>query len=802
MEFWISAALSLLGGVFFHVGAISWVSEPAMPGDWLIIFGSGLGDQRQAAMGRLPDGDEPKMGGSRIVGLLSRGGRSAFCRLPKDIEFGEGIFSLGIGAETVLVNLPRPRWAQALPLAPGIGKNEGTPGGNLQILGRNFLLKESDRSRVAVVLQRGSQRVPVAVREVEPFSLVVSVPPALSEGNWELLVHNGHGGSKGWGRPLAIRVKSPEQWPKQVWNARDFGAKGNNQDDDTAAIERGLEKIAETGGGVLWFPKGTYRVSRSLFLPKRTTLRGELDDQTILQWPMSSPGSSEDYLFAGLTGAGDYAIQNITLRMRNVQWAALCDLSFWSYLKAESPGVISFLPSALQGRVPTYGTAGNIFLTKVSIEYMESAGRPSDPGNPAKDMQWKHGFWGLYDNNSVAYFGILMAGVHNVEISRCRILGRIRIVDGQNVRMEDCESSNPWAHSHWVDIGGENWVVERNVLRAGVLTMRGGWEFPVAHVYAAHNWGQVYDGEREGLALDGIGQPYSRRHPFTAESWVGHAVRCKGTRIYCESNVPCEKWVGMDMQVLHGTGVTQVRKVVSAGQDGVDGLPYVEVDRPWAIGPDGDSLLLVHMLCQDLVWYGNDFSGTSGFAEIWGFAYDCVIARNHIRESQGSWATGGWLIQWLDNELDAARTFQQGVGPQGTDERTAEGNLPFGLLGVVSSDAFWKSAGNPKGADVSRYEVDRFMGGIVRRNRLRGGYEIYFRKGYWVSDPDSALPAVIEDLAIQDNEIEDTAVGIHIKAGVDRVLLEGNRFNRVNVPLIVVDPNALMGPGSARGGGE
>jgi polygalacturonase len=45
-------------------------------------------------------------------------------------------------------------------------------------------------------------------------------------------------------------------------NVRDFGAVGNGQADDTAAVRHAIEQ----GDGVLWFPPGTYRLTRTILV--------------------------------------------------------------------------------------------------------------------------------------------------------------------------------------------------------------------------------------------------------------------------------------------------------------------------------------------------------------------------------------------------------------------------------------------------------------------------------------------------------------------------------------------------------
>ena len=59
-----------------------------------------------------------------------------------------------------------------------------------------------------------------------------------------------------------------------------FGATGNGSTDDTAAIQAAL--TAATGGGVVYLPNGTYKITSTLTIPAAVTLLGESRGNTFL----------------------------------------------------------------------------------------------------------------------------------------------------------------------------------------------------------------------------------------------------------------------------------------------------------------------------------------------------------------------------------------------------------------------------------------------------------------------------------------------------------------------------------------
>jgi hypothetical protein len=51
---------------------------------------------------------------------------------------------------------------------------------------------------------------------------------------------------------------------RELYSVLDFGATGNGSTDDTAAIQAAINAVGNTGGGIVYFPEGTYRVTSEL----------------------------------------------------------------------------------------------------------------------------------------------------------------------------------------------------------------------------------------------------------------------------------------------------------------------------------------------------------------------------------------------------------------------------------------------------------------------------------------------------------------------------------------------------------
>lgn len=73
-----------------------------------------------------------------------------------------------------------------------------------------------------------------------------------------------------------------------------FGAAGDGVADDTAEIQAAIDAVEAAGGGLVFFPRGTYRITSSLKLPSQVTLHGENGGGQV--------GTPSKVLWAGASG--------------------------------------------------------------------------------------------------------------------------------------------------------------------------------------------------------------------------------------------------------------------------------------------------------------------------------------------------------------------------------------------------------------------------------------------------------------------------------------------------------------------
>lgn len=137
----------------------------------------------------------------------------------------------------------------------------GRPGETVRVFGKNLAL--AGFTPVIHIEGRNFAKT-LAVKTAEPYHLEAVLPPDLAPGTYTAWAHNGTGGQYGWSEALTFDVTPwQDETRKEMFRVEDFGAKGDDSDDDTGAIENALKK-AGGSGGVLRFGAGTFHVSRPL----------------------------------------------------------------------------------------------------------------------------------------------------------------------------------------------------------------------------------------------------------------------------------------------------------------------------------------------------------------------------------------------------------------------------------------------------------------------------------------------------------------------------------------------------------
>jgi Pectate lyase superfamily protein len=106
------------------------------------------------------------------------------------------------------------------------------------------------------------------------------------------------------------------QFKSATFSVRDFGATGNGRDNDTAAINRAIEKCSTSGGGDVIFPRGTY-VAASIHL--QSNVRLVLDKDAVVTGAKSGYDSPEPNKFEKYQDFGHSHFHNALMWGDNIE---------------------------------------------------------------------------------------------------------------------------------------------------------------------------------------------------------------------------------------------------------------------------------------------------------------------------------------------------------------------------------------------------------------------------------------------------------------------------------------------------
>lgn len=86
-------------------------------------------------------------------------------------------------------------------------------------------------------------------------------------------------------------------------SVKDFGAVGDNTADDTAAIQAAVTAVIAAGGGEVFFPKGTYKISAEISITSPVTLRGRSQRATVIR-QTNATANGFNFNYPALTEGG------------------------------------------------------------------------------------------------------------------------------------------------------------------------------------------------------------------------------------------------------------------------------------------------------------------------------------------------------------------------------------------------------------------------------------------------------------------------------------------------------------------
>ncbi|HEY3323721.1 MAG TPA: LamG-like jellyroll fold domain-containing protein [Planctomycetota bacterium] len=708
-----------VGGAAEDKPVVVWASDPIRPGQTVLVTGAGFGEKPRVGLCQLQNNSSsrPDDAGAfnirlRPVETLQPTDGSLKFTIPA--SFKPGVYYSSINSGGNVLNRPAVWWVQ------GDQGTSASPGGWLRLFGKNLGWTEDERKQMGekvatTVLLKGAKEERL-MAEADCFAAKIALPENLPSGEYEAYVHNGCGGSAGWSLPVKFSVKARANWPAETFNVRDFGAEGDGQKDDTAAIVAALEKAEKNKGGIVYLPRGRYKVSDALSIPRFTVLRGEKTEFACLCW-VDAPKPPQ----AMIRGTNSFGIEDLTVYSQNHQHIIVSD----------------------QGDKPD---AGNVFLRRVRVRANAYRGHPTEAEVDERfrnSMKWSTGGGDT-----------IRLGGENVEVTDCDLYGSGRALYLSRTR-GGLLSGNKFYNGRWgwYCISGSDGVIfENNQLTGGDLMSTGGGlncldGSPYSqNIYYAHNRLSMMHGwDREAMTSDAGGEVYFGKvaasgSPLPRE---GEGLGVRGTTLVLPE---APKWgkrscAGLAVLVLEGKGAGQCRRLVSCDAE------KLLIDRPFDIELDGSSVIGVTMYQGHYLILDNDFTDT-GAMQFYGTSIECFAAQNRGTRTQGFRGLGLWY-----------HGYQPSWFCQFLDNRILDGNY---YHWTSAEEAFVEVHGAkrpPCTGPLNRASV-------VRGNILSGNAHL-------------KVTGFCRDVLVEQNQVSDADTGVFVGVECANVLVRENKFSNV-----------------------
>ena len=487
-----------------------------------------------------------------------------------------------------VVNQPRLWW---------LSRETAAPGAIVWGAGREVQGRFADLARV--ILRRKSDG---ALHVTEPLlinpksvtnnhTVYFWIPKELPEGDYEAIAYNGFGGEYGFSNPVPITVARPATRPPHLYLATEFGAKGDDAEDDRAAIQAALDKAAKDGG-VVYLPPGTYYVSGSVRVPDGVTLRGAGSDQTairVLPHEFGRTTPQEDGRFVDrwnpgpggakpvLWGQQRFTVEHLALRVGTYHL---------DEVPPTGPAILLFDPEK---------PSENVTIRGCLIEHRTEVTRL--PGS-------------RHNLPSRGYAGIVAStGTRNLVVSDCTVRATPGLSAKQmhrtliyNNRFE----STPGPVHHPISVEGPtDCAIIDNVLyncATGIHMSCTQNDRSMTHNFVAWNSLEV---TRTGMGNDdGETMLVHPKDNFDIDGLVTSAepdsIRCRGVNWFDKP------WQDHFCLIVDGKGLGQYRRVVSHTADSFT------VDQPWDVVPDTTSRFLVKVMSVENTFFRNAFRNAEG----------------------------------------------------------------------------------------------------------------------------------------------------------------------------------------------
>eukprot|EP00039_Didymoeca_costata_P032877 m.39678 g.39678 ORF g.39678 m.39678 type:complete len:881 (-) comp9581_c0_seq2:341-2983(-) len=445
-------------------------------------------------------------------------------------------------------------------------------------------------------------------------------------------------------------------------------------------LQRALSAARKAGGGIVYFPRGSYYLVGAVRVPNNVILRGagaqltslhfkEVFNMSALPTCFDNPALPPRYFCSDVPGDNHTSADT-----EFVTWG-LEDFTF--YVTAFHSTVIEvhnktdgFRMTGVRGRVNAFfmqspagykgegheNNAYNGTSTPRLPDFMAWSG--AGPGDSLGELLLLHGKnWVISDNDLMSDETVINS--FNWDANKQRhgatfgILQRNKLWNGSG----GCKPMDAWQQV----ISEDNICHGTSLLSGGnaLGSSEGGFS---QHYFASRNimsweWGE----DREIITFDDAGGSYLG--PIIAD----------GVNITTKFNTKCSNsdrqpfgWEGGSMAVLNGTGAGQIRRIVKSP---IFDVPTPNnrtgwvIDRPFDVTPSADAFVQIYTFRGEVIWHCNEWEDVGTF-QTYGTSTNVVFSSNKWTRGSKIVIEGQWR-SWVPGDAERL-TGPFGIGANPT----------------------------------------------------------------------------------------------------------------------------------------
>ena len=760
---------------------IIWASDPVRSGETVVVRGDAFGRKAKVEVSVSGQGDW------KPAEILQQTERTLKFVLPKELPAGVVSYRIqvdGSFSEVRKLNAPQVWWIQ------GDQVESATPGGWIRLFGLKLGLKKGAK----VILRNDGISVPLRLIAVDDFNFQAEVPTGVSPGRYKVEFQNGESTDVG-----QIELVNTLGQKTKEYRVTDFGAvpgqpdaiqyytgmKAADQVDSTESIQKALNAAGKDGGGIVYFPRGIYVLSKGVEVPAGVILRGAGRGQTALSWvddqlprekedlvklmwgsllfkPIPDPqNAAHPYL---IRGPGHFGVEDLAI-----------------YAVNHRAGILSDFPDTAPG-------AGHVKIHRVLMRLnrfinVQRTGRHYADAEEAFLRRWKD-----EPKGGANCQGAIHLSGPNLEVVDCDIYSSMSAMIFNGASGVIARNRIAGTGRSWTVMGRKT----RKLIFEENLCLDGGICLLNVHVTASHEGklGDASNFSRElYCARNSIEDCYvlDRDGGFVSDFhsplgiYTGWAKQSEGTKATLASSMQGDdlssKWAGAMVSVLDGKGAGQVRWMKSlAGNE-------VVVDEPWQVPLDGSSFVSVSKTLYRGLFVHNLVADAGNTVSLWGGGVEMVVAGNRserggalnqITLCHGDQFIPGMRAQFFDNVItEGINLGASYVFPRGS------------LIGTYTYTPLYferviqKNKGQP--VTAPDYHGPLAVDQIFRRNRIESAGNFY-------------AGGMVSNILFEMGEVKHSRIGVDIRemggrwddsileGGPVDVLIRNNKMTDVTQP--------------------